>query len=229
MENMKNCKECNKEFEPRKTGGYPQIRCSQRCNDKNYYKKKRTKIIKQKHEYYRKRHPFLPSRLCDFCKISFIPDRTINRFCTRICKNKGRHQENIKYYNKKSKEWFIKNPEYRNSYARNRRKNNISVRLADSLRSRLRQALNGKMKISSARRLLGCTIEELWLHLEKQFQPGMIRENRAFRGWHVDHIIPINLFDLSDPKQQRKAFHYTNLQPLWWRDNLTKPKKYEIK
>lgn len=45
--------------------------------------------------------------------------------------------------------------------------------------------------------------------------------------WHVDHIIPCDSFDLFDVEQQKICFHYTNLQPLWAKDNLIKGNKYE--
>lgn len=45
--------------------------------------------------------------------------------------------------------------------------------------------------------------------------------------WHIDHIKPCSSFDLSDPKQQKECFNYTNLQPLWAIDNLKKSYKYE--
>ena len=69
-------------------------------------------------------------------------------------------------------------------------------------------------------KLLGCTIEELWQHLEKQFQLGMTKEN--YGKWHVDHRKACAKFDLTDPEQQRECFHWSNLQPLWAIDNIKK-------
>jgi len=71
--------------------------------------------------------------------------------------------------------------------------------------------------------MLGCTINELWIHLEKQFKQGMTRQNHG--KWHIDHIIPCVSFDLTKPEEQSKCFHYTNLQPLWASENLAKGSK----
>ena len=88
------------------------------------------------------------------------------------------------------------------------------------LRSRIHHALDGKVKASTTMSLVGCPIESLFQHLEKQFQEGMTWENRG--KWHIDHIRPCYTFDLSQPEQQRACFHYTNLRPLWAKDNLSR-------
>jgi len=50
--------------------------------------------------------------------------------------------------------------------------------------------------------------------------------NYGYYGWHIDHIKPCSSFDLSKDLEQRKCFHYTNLQPLLAKDNLEKGAKY---
>jgi len=72
--------------------------------------------------------------------------------------------------------------------------------------------------------LLGCTVEELRAHLEKQFKRGMSWSN--YGRWHIDHIRPCASFDLTDPEQQRICFHYSNLQPLWAEENMRKGAKH---
>jgi hypothetical protein len=105
-------------------------------------------------------------------------------------------------------------------YVRERWKTDSTFRLVCNLRSRTRAALKGKGKSAKTFRLIGCTIGALKFHLEAQFQPGMTWEN--YGQWHVDHILPCCSFDLASSEEQHKCFHYTNLQPLWARDNLSK-------
>ena len=74
--------------------------------------------------------------------------------------------------------------------------------------------------------LLGCTVKEFKLYLEKKFKPGMSWENHGLYGWHIDHIKPVSKFKLIDPEEQKKCFHYTTLQPLWAKENIKKGNKY---
>ncbi|NBQ17559.1 hypothetical protein EBU24_04530 [bacterium] len=87
---------------------------------------------------------------------------------------------------------------------------------------------NGIGKSKHTMELLGCSIEELKIYLEKQFVKGMCWNNYGKKGWHIDHILPCASFDLTDPEQQKICFHYTNLQPLWAKDNYKKRDKVII-
>lgn len=94
-----------------------------------------------------------------------------------------------------------------------------------NLRRRMLFVLAGKRKAAHSIELLGCTREQLKAHLERQFTSGMSWDNYGIKGWHIDHKRPCAAFDLTDPAQQRECFHYTNLQPLWAKDNLAKGDK----
>lgn len=105
-----------------------------------------------------------------------------------------------------------------------RRITDIQYRTAHLLRGRLSSAMlrYGAGKATDTMQLLGCTIPQLIHRLERLFKDGMTWENQGLYGWHIDHIKPCASFDLTDPDQQKACFHYTNLQPLWAKDNLIK-------
>ena len=113
--------------------------------------------------------------------------------------------------------------QWNTAYIRKRYKTDLNYKLKKVLRTRMNMALGHNWTAARTAELLGASIPEVWNHLEKQFQPGMTRKNHGL--WHVDHIIPCSRFDLSDPEQQKKCFHYTNLQPLWAFDNISKGKR----
>lgn len=116
-----------------------------------------------------------------------------------------------------------------------RRDTNINYKLGKSLRSRigaeirkLKKQLNIDVnKCAKSIDLLGCSISELKVYLESKFQSGMNWENHGYGDncWHIDHILPCASFDLTKEADQRKCFHYSNLQPLWQSDNLSKSDK----
>jgi hypothetical protein len=106
-----------------------------------------------------------------------------------------------------------------------RRKTDSQYAVTCRLRVRLANAVRciGGYKSARTHELIGCTISELMAHLESKFLPGMTWENRS--EWHIDHITPCKAFDLTDPEQQKLCFHWTNLQPLWKSDNMSKGAK----
>ena len=71
--------------------------------------------------------------------------------------------------------------------------------------------------------ILGYNTDKLKERIEFQFKDGMSWENHG--EWHIDHIIPCDAFDLTNPEEQKKCFNYINLQPLWAKDNLKKSNK----
>ena len=75
-------------------------------------------------------------------------------------------------------------------------------------------------------KLVGCGIDFLKKHLESKFENGMTWDNYGVNGWHMDHIKPCAAFDLTLDEQQKECFHYTNIQPLWAKDNVRKHSYY---
>ena len=151
-------------------------------------------------------------------------------------KNYLRNADHIKSTNRK---WEIANherrkekklqnrPSYyarRNPKLRQRLKSDVPFRLAAKLRTRLNMAVRKSSKAGSAVRDLGCTVDELKSYLESRFTPGMTWNNygRGSGKWNIDHIVPLASVDLTDRDQFLKVCHYSNLQPLWWIDNLRK-------
>lgn len=144
-------------------------------------------------------------------------------------KNREKILEYQKIHNKKypeiKKEYRLKHREQIRNWEQNKIKIDIIYHLSKNLRSRLNMALKNNIKNSSAIRDLGCSIEEFKVYLESQFKDGMNWNNWGKFGWHIDHKIPLSKVDLNNKEELLKTTHYTNLQPLWWRDNLIKSNK----
>lgn len=104
-----------------------------------------------------------------------------------------------------------------------KRKRHTQARLLRILRRRFQAAFRyGANYSKTIRQLVGCPLDELRAHLESLWQPGMSWENYGFDGWHIDHKRPCAAFDMSSEQDRRQCFHYSNLQPLWAKQNLDK-------
>jgi hypothetical protein len=142
--------------------------------------------------------------------------------------NVNYYQENKEAVEDKKREYNKANREKRNARDRKRhaiKKNDPQYVLARALRSRLNKFVKDKSKVGSSVNDIGCNLEFLKNYLECRFKDGMNWGNYGFYGWHIDHILPLDSFDLTDRKQFLIACHYTNLQPLWAGDNLSKGSK----
>ncbi len=170
---------------------------------KKEYNKQYREENKDKIKEYQKSHNSIPT----------IKERKkeYNKIYRDIPENKNKKREN-------EKEKYHSDPEYK---------------LLKCLRIRLLIALKNKSKSANTKKLLGCTIPELMIHLEKYFYPRkgtgeeMTFDKFGYYGIHIDHHRPCASFkNLSEsPEQQRECFHYTNLRPLWMEDNLSKSDK----
>lgn len=149
-------------------------------------------------------------------------------------------QKDRKYYllnreNKieKSKLYYKTNKESRKAYHKNRlslvlqqRKeryhSDLNYKLSCNLRSRMHVALKCNKKANKTLNLLGCTLNEFKAYFENLFTEGMSWDEVSNGEIHIDHIIPCCSFDFTIKENQYKCFHYTNLQPLWAKDNREK-------
>ena len=193
------CKECQKKYREKN-------KLKNICYQKEYRKNNKDKI-----------------RLID--KKYKIKNKKKIKERDRIYREK--HKDQIKINHKR---WYVENKEYirqyKNQKYHEKHKHIPQQRLLSSLRARIRIAIGKGKKSAKTMELVGCSLMDLRNHIEKQFVDGMKWENYGVYGWHIDHIRPCSSFDLTDIKQQKRCFHYTNLQPLWAKDNLLKSNKF---
>lgn len=133
--------------------------------------------------------------------------------------DKKRDQERLRDPNFKA--W---RREYLNEYSRNRYKSDPKINLDRRVGSAVRKALKkrGLSKTLSKGEILGWTIDELVVHLEALFEPGMSWENTD--DWHIDHIIPLSAvkYKSQDDPLFKMVWSLSNLAPLWAADNQEK-------
>ena len=158
-----------------------------------------------------------------------------------ITKMKNERPEQYKKYKKskaeqkkrQKKRWKEEGGEQWEKYKRRRNKakrkymkNSPRARMIHNIRKRLSSVIKLKKgrKLESYSKTIGCTVKRLYGHIENQFTQGMSWEN--YGEWHVDHVKPIAKFDLNSLEDVKKINHYTNLQPLWAKDNVEKGDYY---
>lgn len=112
------------------------------------------------------------------------------------------------------------------AYRAMKRKTDPNFRIGCNLRTYIYQRVGAKNRTGQSRfkEIVGCSIEDLVKYLQMQFSDGMSWDNygQGDGRWSIDHRLPCASYDLTDPDQVKLCFHYTNLQPMWWRENLMK-------
>jgi hypothetical protein len=156
-----------------------------------------------------------PGRMEELCAKYYEENK--NHVISRV---KQYNKENSKQVNATHNEWVK-----RSNYFNNRYNTDIQYKLIKIQRARIHAALHGKNKSQTTQELIGCSTEFLKDYIESKFEPGMTWNNYSVNGWHIDHIKPISLFDLTDPDQLKEACCYINLQPMWAEENLKKSNK----
>ena len=148
-------------------------------------------------------------------------------------------EANLEKMREKMRKWRAKNPEYdrkwispnpeknretSRKYQKHKRATDPNWRLIKNLRTALWAALVGRYKSAPTMKIIGCSVEELFEHLEScsTWEPWMTRENYGRGGWDVDHIIAVTNWDQNCPVQFAKCWHKSNLQPLEHIANIKK-------
>tara|TARA_R100001480_G_scaffold69812_1_gene81044 strand:- start:3 stop:644 length:642 start_codon:yes stop_codon:yes gene_type:complete len=141
--------------------------------------------------------------------------------------------QNKEHVNKQNKKWRSENPEWvknygknynsipqnkerRNKWSKHRRETDPNFKLTNNMMKSMGHALHGRGKSASTMKIIGCTAEGLWKHLEScsSWEPWMTRKNYGKGGWDVDHKIAIKKWDYDCPLQFALCWEKSNLQPM---------------
>jgi hypothetical protein len=162
------------------------------------------------------------------------------KFCSNL-KSKKYHNKNKERINKRSREYAEKNKEqiksirakrgdklreYQRNYSRNRCATDPLYKFKKNIRRSTSEAFRFSKKSKTTLKILGCSLEEAFAHIESLFQPEMTWLNYGSK-WHIDHIVPLS--SAYTIEQVEKLCHYSNLQPLWAKENIIKSDKLDWK
>jgi len=142
-----------------------------------------------------------------------------------------KHSEELK---KKKREYYEKNKEtiVKNNTKRDkeRKKNDTLYRMTKNLRTRLRWYLKPNSKSHTTKKLIGCSIDFYRKWISFQFDAYMNWDNYGLKlYWVIDHVKPMNLFNLNKEEEILKCMHWSNLRPFENIQNIKKSNNYTSK
>lgn len=146
--------------------------------------------------------------------------------------SKNRKRKLTTYCKKCSRERNIKlrlDVEYRKreyEYVKRRLKTDMMFKCTRGIRNNVRSAFltTGYSKNTSTYKILQIGFPEFKIYIENQFVKGMSWENHG--KWHFDHKLPMSLAKTYD--EAVELCHYSNYQPMWAYDNLSKSDKINL-
>jgi len=183
---------------------------SQLEKNKKWRKENKEQILSNKKDYYELNKDEILSKRKEYYK--------------RI-KNDSNASEKLKERSRiNTKKWRDENKELLSQRIKERKTTDPVYKLVDSIRTLIWISIKkmGFDKNGRTEDILGCNFDLFMKHIEEQFKEGMTWENHG--QWHLDHKKPI-----SWAKSEEEVYelnHYTNFQPLWASENLTKNNKW---
>jgi hypothetical protein len=157
---------------------------------------------------------------CKKCSSQYDKDK--RKTPERQARDIAYRQENKEKIRLRAKQYLQDNKDKKNAYRREYRKR-PQVKAQRQASKTIYTLINRE---HTNLELIGCSFKEFVTHIESLWKEGMSWDNYGFYGWHLDHIRPKSSFDLTNPEEQKKCFHYSNIQPLWAQENLSKGSKY---
>lgn len=123
--------------------------------------------------------------------------------------------------------WYQKNKSKINAKYRERYATDSEFRLKYNIKTRTNEALK-QPETNKKIKHVDCTRTQLKEWLKFCFNENMTMENHG-DYWHMDHVIPINTFDLTDEEQVKICFNWRNIMPLKGSDNMSKHDSIDVK
>lgn len=185
------------------------------------------------------------------CKRGHIAERRVSNFACLICHRenqsdllkkdkdfKARQQNASKRWKstqvgmescrRSNKIKKAKNKDKERARLRNLRARKMATSMSERIRCTISNRISslirkgGRSTSDILKKQCGYTVQELMEHLQRQFTPGMNWSNYGRSGWHIDHIVPVSDFDLTDDAQFAACWGLGNLRPLWGIENSKK-------
>lgn len=184
------------------------------CQDNRFKKCTKCKQIKNINEF--RKQSGRKDNLSSNCKK--CSNETIRLW---YIKNKSKRLKQIKKYKSINKE---KDKKWQRNWHKKQRKINPQYKLKCCIRGRIRDTVKRGFKSDHSIKLAGCTVEEYINYIESLWGTGMNWNNWGNKVgyWHLDHVIPCELFDLTKESHQRVCFNYKNTKPIWKHENESK-------